>query len=160
VVVGAHVHVTGWEGDGHIVATSITVLASPSGSGNAFAVRGNIEALPQGGMLGTWTIAGQQVQVTRQTRIHGEQFVRLGAPVEAGGLQYQNGVRQLTWLRVRDMSGPGPQPTHSPQPSRTPSASPSGTPPSSGPGPQASQTPQPTDCPDSGPCATVTPRRP
>jgi hypothetical protein len=159
-VVGAHVHVTGWQGAESIVATSITVLASPSGSGQTFAVRGNIEALPQGGLLGAWTIAGQKIQVTRQTRIHGEQFVRLGSPAEAGGLQYQNGVRQTTWVRVREMAGPGPQPSQTPQPTHTPTGGPSATPPTSGPGPQPSQTPQPTHCPGNGPCATVTPGRP
>ena len=63
--VGARVHVTGWEAADRIVATSITVLAGPSGSGRLFTVQGVIEALPQSGMLGTWTINGQQGQVTR-----------------------------------------------------------------------------------------------
>lgn len=118
--VGARVHVTGWDAGDYIVATSITVLASPSGSGQAFILRGNIEALPASGLYGPWTINGEQVQVTRQTRIHGEALVRLGAPVEAGGLQYQNGVRVLSWVRVRAAEGVGPQPTTTPQPTRNP----------------------------------------
>lgn len=134
--VGARVHVVGWQAADRIMATHVTVLASPSGSGRPFYLRGAIEALPEGGLLGTWTINGQQVQVTRETRIHGEQFVRLGAPVEAGGLQYRDGVRLTTWLRVRDMSGPGPQPTHTPQPTRTPQPTP-------GAGPNPSRTPGP-----------------
>lgn len=119
-VVGARVHVTGWQETDYIVATSITVLASPSGSGRAFTLRGAIEALPENGLYGQWTINGEQVQVTRQTRIRDEAQVRLGAPVEAGGLQYQNGVRVLTWVRVRAESGAGPRPTTTPGPTRNP----------------------------------------
>ncbi len=131
VEVGARVHVTGWQAEDRIVATSITVLNGSSGNGRPFNLQGNIEALPESGLFGAWTIAGQEVQVTRQTRIHGEQFVRLGAPAEAGGLQYQNGVRVLTWLRVREQTGPGPNPTMTPGPTHTPQPThtPTGTPP-------------------------------
>ncbi len=131
VEVGARVHITGWQAEDRIVATNITVLNSSSGNGRPFNLQGNIEALPESGLFGAWTIAGQQVQVTRQTRIHGEQFVRLGAPAEAGGLQYQNGVRVLTWLRVREQTGPGPNPTVTPGPTHTPQPThtPTGTPP-------------------------------
>jgi hypothetical protein len=118
--VGARVYVIGLQSADRILATNVIVLSSPSGSGRTFNLRGNIEALPESGLRGTWTIAGLQAEVTRQTRIHGEQHVRLGAPVEAGGIQYQNGVRQMTWLRVRDMSGPGPQPTVTPGPTQVP----------------------------------------
>jgi len=120
VQVGARIYVVGWQMADRIVATTLIVLASPSGNGQMFSMRGTIEALPAVGLLGTWTIAGQQAQVTRQTRIHGEQFVRPGAPVEAGGLQYQDGVRLMTWLRVHDMSVPGPQPTVPPGPTQVP----------------------------------------
>ena len=163
--VGARVHVTGWQVADQIVATTITVLTSPAGGGGRlFNLRGHIEALPENGLLGTWTISGQQVQVTRQTRIHGEEQVRLGAPVEAGGLQYQNGIRLTTWLRVRDMSGPGPQPSMTPGASHTPSVTPrpmhtpSGTPQATGTpgdGPQPTHTPQPTRIPGDGPLSAA-----
>jgi len=153
VQLGARVHIVGWQVADHLVATQITVLASPSGSGRQFYLHGAIEALPEQGLLGTWTIDGQQVQVTRQTRIHGQEQVHLGAPVEAAGLQFRDGVRLTTWLRVRDMSGPGPQPTVTPGGSRTPGGTPqaTGTP---GNGPQPTHTPQPSRTPGSGPGPT------
>jgi hypothetical protein len=120
IQVGAHVQFSGWQGSDHIVATSITVLSNPCGNAQAFTLRGTVEALPQGRLLGTWTIAGQQVQVMEQTRLHNQEQIRLGAPVEIGGLQYLNGQRVMTWLRIREMSGPGPQPSVTPQATRTP----------------------------------------
>lgn len=143
VEVGARVHVMGWLSGDKIVATQITVLTSPSGTGRPFQLRGTIEAMPEHGVLGTWVINGQAIEITRQTRIHGAANARLGAPAEAAGLQTRDGVRLTTWLRIQDRSGPGPQPTTSvtPNPSRTPSVTPepSGTP--GGGGPQPSRTP-------------------
>jgi hypothetical protein len=83
--------------------------------------------MPEHGVLGTWVINGQAIEVTRQTRIHGAAFARVGAPAEAAGVQTQAGVRLTTWLRIQDQSGPGPQPTTSvtPRASRTPTATPS-----------------------------------
>lgn len=143
VEVGARVHIMGWLSGDKIVATQITVLTSPSGTGRPFQLRGTIEAMPEHGVLGTWVINGQAIEITRQTRIHGAANARLGAPAEAAGLQTRDGVRLTTWLRIQDQSGPGPQPTTSvtPNPSRTPSVTPepSGTP--GGGGPQPSRTP-------------------
>lgn len=124
VELDARVHVTGLQVADRIVAASITVLSSSSGNGQPFTLHGNIEALPENGLIGAWTINGEQVQVTRQTRIHGEQYVRLGAPVEAGGVKYQNGVRVLTWARVRELSGTGPRPTEVPSPRPMPTRTP------------------------------------
>lgn len=134
VQVGAHVHVEGYRGAEAVVATSITVLTSPSGGGQMFHLWGNIEAMPQTGLLGTWTIAGVQVQVTRQSRIYGASQARLGAPAEAGGMQLRDGVRVLTWMRLREQTGAGPQPSVTPTPRGT------GT-------PQATATPHATHTP-------------
>lgn len=116
VEVGAEVHVVGRQQDDQIVATVITVVKSPVGGGQRFQFRGVIEEMPANGLIGTWTISGQQVQVTRQTRIVGAEHAQVGAPVEAGGLQLRNGVRLCTWLRIQDRTGggPGPQPTVTP----------------------------------------------
>jgi len=145
--VGAQVHVIGWALAERIVAMQITVLRSPSGSGRPFYLRGLIEGLPENGLFGTWVISGQQIEVTRQTRILGAQHIRLGAPAEVGGLQYQSGVRLAIWLRVREMGGPGPQPTHTPGPTSTPRPQPSHTPsPTHTPG-RPGQTPNPSRTP-------------
>jgi hypothetical protein len=111
---GAQVEVMGWQEADQVVAIQITVLSGPSGAGEQFRLRGAIEGMPPAGLWGQWTIAGQQVQVSRQTRIEGAQYARLGAPVEAGGVQRQDGARIATWLRIQEMGGPGPQPTEPP----------------------------------------------
>jgi hypothetical protein len=157
VEVGAHVQVLGWPAAGKIIASQVTVLSSPSGGGQSFHIWGLVESMPGNGVLGTWTIAGQQVEVTRQTRLHGAEQIRLGEPVEAGGLQLQAGVRVATWLRTRTQGGPGPQPSMTPQPSHTPSVTPE---PSHTPSGTPGVGPQPTHTPGGGPGPTRTPGNP
>jgi len=123
VEVGSMVHIVGWETGDALQAFQITVLIG-NWRGSAFHFEGEIEALPGDGLIGNWTIAGQQVQVTQQTRITDAQHAKLGAPVEVGGVQRQEGVRVATWLRVRDASGPGPGPTMTPEPPQEPPATP------------------------------------
>ena len=158
VEVGARVQILGWPAAGKIVAAQVTVLSGPS-SGQSFHVWGPVESMPGNGVLGTWTIAGEQVEVTRQTRLYDAEQIRLGDPVEAGGLQLQAGVRVATWLRTRTQGGPGPQPSMTPQPSHTPSGTPhaTGTP---GSGPQPTHTPQPTQTPGGEPGPVRTPGKP
>ncbi len=123
VEVGSVVHIVGWETGDALEAFQITVLIG-NWRGFAFHFEGAIEALPQDGLAGNWTIAGQQVQVTQQTRITGAEHAKLGAPVEVGGVQRQEGVRVATWLRIRDASGPGPGPTMTPEPPKESPATP------------------------------------
>lgn len=123
VEVGSVVHIMGWKTGDALQAVQITVLMG-NWRGFAFHFEGTIEALPQDGLAGNWTIAGQQVQVTQQTRITGAEHAKLGAPVEVGGVQRQEGVRVATWLRIRDASGPGPGPTVTPEPPRGPTVTP------------------------------------
>ena len=152
VEAGARVQVLGWPAGGKTVAAQVTVLSGPSG-GQSFHVWGPVESLPDSGVLGTWTIAGEPVEVTRQTRLYNAEQIRLGDPVEAGGLQLQAGVRVATWLRTRTQGGPGPQPSHTP--SGTPHAT--GTP---GDGPLPTHTPQPTHTPGGEPGPVRTPGKP
>jgi hypothetical protein len=165
VEVGARVQVFGWSNGDKLIATQVTVLESAS-TGPNFFLAGPVEAMPSTGVVGVWTIAGQQVQVTTQTRLQEAAQIRLGQPVEVSGLQLQTGVRVATWLRTRTQSGPGPQPSATPrgtgtpggpQPSHTPQ--PGGTPQGTGTpgGPQPSHTPQPTHTPGGGPGPARTP---
>lgn len=108
-VVDAEVAVAGWQGDGVVIAQEITVLSSPEG-GEPMHLNGRIDALPQGGLVGTWVIDGYQVQVTTRTRIEGAQYARIGAPAEVRLVRRQNGEMTATWLRVREGSRPGPGP--------------------------------------------------
>ena len=110
VEVGSEVYVVGWEDGGVLQATKITVIAA-SWRGFAFYYAGPVEEMPQNGVVGYWTVTGQRVQVTQQTRVTGAEYARLGAPCEIGGVQRQDGVRVATWLRIRSSDGPGPGPT-------------------------------------------------
>ena len=161
--VGARVQVSGWREDNHLAAASITVLAPASSGGQPFNLQGAIETLPPQGMIGAWTIGGRQVQVTEQTHLYNAQQAQIGAEAEAGGFQVQNNLRVLTWLRVRQAAGPGPQPSATPRPSETPGngGQPSATPrPSETPGNggQPSATPRPSETPGNGGQPSATPR--
>jgi hypothetical protein len=90
-VVGAEVQVSGHQADGGaVVAREIVVLNSPV-SGEPVRFQGRIRSLPENGLLGVWTIGDRQVQVTANTRIEGERFVRLGARVQVWGLRQPGG---------------------------------------------------------------------
>ncbi len=113
VEVGSTVHVVGWEVDGAVQAVQITVIAGEM-RGWVFYHAGNIEGMPPHGLAGEWTIDGHQVRVTQQTRVTGEQYARIGAPAEVGGVQLRDGERIATWLRIRKTDGPGPGPADTP----------------------------------------------
>ncbi len=66
-VVGATVNVIGWDAFDKIIASQITVVSSPQPGGAYTRVLGLVEVLPEGGVVGTWIIAGQKVEVTAQT---------------------------------------------------------------------------------------------
>lgn len=106
---GSIVHIVGWEMDGGIQAVQITLVDTDGiWKGRAFYHAGTIQDMPPGnGLMGNWTIGGQQLRVTERTRIEGAQYARVGAPAEAGGVQLQSGVRVLTWLRIREHDGLG-----------------------------------------------------
>jgi len=106
---GSIVHIVGWELDGGLRAVQITLVDTDGiWKGRAFYHAGPIQDMPPGNrLMGNWTIGGQQLRVTERTRIEGAQYARVGAPAEAGGVQLQNGVRVLTWLRIREHDGLG-----------------------------------------------------
>ncbi len=99
-VVGAEVQISGHQADSStVVAREIIVLSSPV-SGEPVRFQGRIQGLPENGLLGAWTIGGRQVQVTENTRIGGERFVRIGARAQVWGLQQPSGVIVATNLIV------------------------------------------------------------
>ncbi|NLE59538.1 MAG: hypothetical protein GX616_14345 [Planctomycetes bacterium] len=109
IIEGSVVHIVAWEVDGGIQAVQITLVDTDGiWKGKAFYHAGTIQDMPPGnGLMGNWTIGDQQLRVTERTRIEGAQYARVGAPAEAGGVQLQNGVRVLTWLRIREHDGRG-----------------------------------------------------
>lgn len=99
-VVGAQVQVSGQQADSlTIVAREIIVLSSPV-SGEPVRFQGRITGLPQNGLVGVWTIAGQQVRVSDTTRVEGVQFVRIGAIAQVWGLRQASGEVYATTLAV------------------------------------------------------------
>lgn len=68
-VVGATVNVIGWDAYDKVIASQITVVSSPQTGGTYTRVLGLVEAVPEGGVVGVWTIAGQKVEVTAQTEL-------------------------------------------------------------------------------------------
>lgn len=108
VVVGAQVHVVGWQIGERIMAIQIVVLSSPAPGGQFVRFRGPIEALPTSGLIGQWKIGGRTVDVTAATRLDGESRAKVGAIAEVGGIKGTDGVVTATWVKVESRSGPGP----------------------------------------------------
>lgn len=89
VVVGATVHVVGWDVTGKVMASEITVVSSPEEGGAYVRIAGIIEALPAEGTIGEWTIGGQKVLVTERTQV-------LGSAPEVGKLAGADGVKRAS----------------------------------------------------------------
>jgi hypothetical protein len=98
-VVGAQVRVIGHQAEEVVVAREIIVLSSPV-TGEPVRFHGRIQALPENGLLGAWTIADRQVLVTENTRLLGERFVRIGAVAQVWGLRQPSGEVVATNLVV------------------------------------------------------------
>ncbi len=98
-VVGAEVRVIGQQADATVVAREIIVLDSPV-TGERVRFQGRITGWPDDGLLGDWTIADQTVQVTENTTLQGERFVRLGAVAQVWGLRQPSGQVVATNLVV------------------------------------------------------------
>lgn len=119
-VVGATVEVVGTPALDGIVAQQITVLSSPLPGGTFTSFVGLIEALPESGILGFWTVAGKQVEVTERTRVEGA-TPTVGARAAVSGVSRADGTVYATFIRVRNVPpiptpGPGPIPTRPPRP--------------------------------------------
>src|SRR5262249_44142379 len=122
--VGATVKVEGTTlMDGSVHASQIEVVVGvpgspPAGGGggeeggdNEADFTGAIEALPPSGLIGTWTIAGKQVEVVSTTRLEQENGgFAIGTIVEVEGLAGAGGVIVASKIEVQDNGTPAPQP--------------------------------------------------
>lgn len=110
-VVGATVHVSGWDILGQIVAGDIAVLQSPDTGGSYVRFGGLIEALPASGTTGEWKVGGKTIVVTSQTQLFGTPQV--GQPAGVEGIQRADGSIVATAIRVRALPPnlPTPRPT-------------------------------------------------
>ncbi len=99
--IGAQVRVVGWQEPNQIQARRITVLDCANGPcPPMIMLRGRIQSLPPSGLLGVWTIDGQQVRVTERTRLVNAQNARIGARVELGAFHSPRTEPIALWLRV------------------------------------------------------------
>ena len=117
-VVGATVNVIGWDAFDKIIASQITVVSSPQAGGTYTRVIGLVEALPEGGVVGTWTIAGQKVEVTAQTelRLPAGQTPAVGWVARVEGVKRSSdNVVVAVYLFARP-AAPGPAITVTPPP--------------------------------------------
>ena len=72
---------------------------------------GPIQALPADGLLGTWTVAGKQVDVVSTTRLEQEDGgFAIGTIVEVEGLADATGVIVASKIEVKSGGTPAPQP--------------------------------------------------
>jgi hypothetical protein len=107
-VVGAQVHVVGWQIGDRIMAIQIVVLSSPAPGGQFVRFRGVIGELPADGLIGLWKIGDRTVNVTEDTRLDGESRATVGAIAEVGGIKGVDDVVTATWVKVESRFGPGP----------------------------------------------------
>jgi hypothetical protein len=98
--VGATVHVVGWT-EGDLVKAILVSVIAPPADATPFQLVGVIEALPEGGMVGEWTVSGNKIQVTEATRIAGQQFVKVGARVTVVGTQKTDGTKTATLVHAK-----------------------------------------------------------
>ena len=104
--VGAVVEVHGVvRDDAEVNATEIEVQPGQD-DGQRVEFRGTVESLPVGGLIGTWVVSGQRVNVTESTRIdqeHGR--AQVGSLVEVHGVQ-QSGQGIVTANEIEVKSSP------------------------------------------------------
>ncbi len=99
VQVGAYVEVKGYsEADGSFTATKIEVKKGRSTT----KFYGYIESLPDGTLIGDWTVSGRVVHVTANTQIKQKKgTVRIGAYVEVKGYAEADGSFTATKIEVK-----------------------------------------------------------
>ncbi|MCU0504025.1 MAG: DUF5666 domain-containing protein [Anaerolineae bacterium] len=93
--------------DGSLLALRLKVaINQPGGPRNPVAFMGEVEKLPDHGLIGEWTISGKQVMVSASTAIVQEQgLVVVGAEVLVIGWQIDN---RLMAMQVIVLSSPAP----------------------------------------------------
>lgn len=111
LIVGATVHVTGWQYDlGQVIASELTVLDSPQEGGEFAMFAGEIKALPASGVVGEWTVGDKTIVVNEQTQLMGA-TPKVGAWVVGGGVKRADGkvlASRLTVFAPRHIGTPNP----------------------------------------------------
>lgn len=99
----AHVSAEMQEEGGLLARTVKVAWNEPGGRRQQTNFQGKIEALPESGLIGVWTVAGQQIEVTEQTKLMQKKaLAEVGATVHVVGYT-ENGVFVFTALLVSVM---------------------------------------------------------
>lgn len=89
----------------------LVVLAPPtdaSGPRGGFELKGVIESLPAGGLVGDWVVSGVTVHVSAETMINQEHgAAAVGAKVEVKGTQEADGSITACCIKVEETEGDG-----------------------------------------------------
>ncbi len=121
LMVGATVHVLGWQyEEGKVIASEVTVLESPEEGGEFASFRGEIKSLPAEGKLGEWMIGDQKVVVNEQTQLFGA-APKVGAYAMGGGIKRADGsilAGRIAVFAPRNLGTvtPPPMPSRTPRP--------------------------------------------
>jgi hypothetical protein len=98
--------------DGNVVRATQIIVLRGSGWGEEYVFfAGRIEALPTGGLLGEWTVAGRQFTVGDGTRVEGARFAHVGGAAQVGALTQPDETLVAAWVRVLPL---GPRPSVTP----------------------------------------------
>jgi len=122
LVVGATVHVTGWQyAVGQVIGSEITVISSPQAGGEYKTFAGEIKSLPASGTAGEWMVGTQKIVVDDQTQMIGA-APKVGAWAVGGGIKRADGsilAQRVTIFAPRIITvtpPPFPWPTRTPRP--------------------------------------------
>jgi Domain of unknown function (DUF5666) len=106
IAVGAFVEIHGTvRADGSMDATRIETKSNIAGGDGRDELKGTIESLPAGGLVGDWRVAGRTVHVTATTVINQEHgSAAVGATVEVAGTVRADGSLDATRIEVKSTS--------------------------------------------------------
>ena len=109
IAVGAFVEIHGTvRADGSMDATKIETKSNIAGDDGRDELKGTIESLPAGGLVGDWRVAGRTVHVTATTIINQEHgSAAVGATVEVAGTIRADGSLDATRIEVKSTSPSG-----------------------------------------------------
>jgi hypothetical protein len=96
--------------DGTLLAQTVKVVWNEQGGWRQPQnIKGKIEAMPEDGLIGVWTVAGNQVEVTEQTRImQRKALAEVGATVHVVGYTDGDVVKALLVMVIAPAEGSKP----------------------------------------------------
>jgi len=100
VAVGAAAEVRGCA-DGDAVTAKVVKVEASAPACEEAELEGAVEALPEGGLIGDWIVAGVVIHVSEETKIAGKGDLAIGVMVEVTGCADGEAIT-ATWVKVDD----------------------------------------------------------